>query len=541
MSLDILLKDYELHDKILLAKDQYKTVLQTQRGTLKSVFGSETSTEVIRGEKASLLLAGVYIVVKNKLTTNVISQKQLNQSTQNAFALYAATEAVIQNVNLDISAFSYPSYLEQNYSKYLELNVEGFNVISQSIAGFLDYTKNHRVYRDIDFMLTHYYSKLSDAIIDYIYANSSDSISTLNDIQIVGNGFKIEGMNGVKKPLQMLSKEVRSERNKKDNIGGCVVEEVFRVEPPSTYIGQEITFNEVVGNEKAKKALKEKVYDLMSYDFTEKKNPVRKYNPKYLPAISLIGLPGCGKTLMLDAAQCYADSLSKENNISYNCVSLDFGSGTQDGPMEKLKYQLQTISNPEKIYLVFIDEAEKIFPRDTETSHGIERKVGQLMLNFINGKSFKDYGNHLLVFASNEPDIMSPALNSRLCGATKLCEGPVTEEEKRKVLFNNLKSMEEYNGLKLSEEDRHEIGKILYEFNLSGREISFISGNLIDSSRKGIEKYPKNYLQLNYLQKCEWTTPSYNIVNKNTIIAEIHNLISSREEITETSRNFRKS
>ncbi len=536
MSLDILLKDNELSDRISLAKDQYKTVLQTQRSILKSVFGSDTSSEVKLADKASLLLAGVYGVVKNKLTNNPTTQKNLSQSTQNAYALFVASEAIIQNVNLDISAFNYPSYMEQNYSKYLELEAGDFNVVSQAVSGFHDYTKNHKIYNDIDFMLTHYYSRLSESIIDHIYRASSDSISMLNDLQVVGNRFKVEGLNGVKRPMQTFSKEVKNRHEKGGNSPKSTVEEVFRVEPPPMYLGQEISFDEVIGNERAKKHLQDKIFHLMAYSIKEKKNPFKENNKKYTKTINLIGLPGCGKTLMLDAAQSYANGISRNFNRPYDCVALDFGSGTQDGPMEKLKYQLQTISNPEKIYLVFIDEAEKIFPRDRETSHGIERKVGRLMLDFINGKSFKDYGNHLMVFASNEPAIMSPALKSRLNGTTYLCEGPMTAEQKQKVLYLNLKALEVNKCLKVN--DWKTIGKMAYDWVMTGRELGQVGGNLIESAEQGIEQYPMNFFKLEYGQMLELTSPRYKLVTDKEIINEMYNIISNRKNVKDISDQF---
>ncbi|MGV8141351.1 MAG: AAA family ATPase [Candidatus Woesearchaeota archaeon] len=563
MSLDILLKDTELSDKISLSRDQYKTVLQSQRSILKSVFGSDTSDSVRLADKASLLFAGVYGVVKQKLATNSISQKQLRPSTQNAYALYVASEAIVQNVNFDISSYDYPSYMEQNYSKYLEFELNDFNVVSKSLSGFQDYAKNHRIYSDVEFMLSHYYSRLSDSIINHIYRVDSNSINALNDIKVVGNGFnvgnlnsntgdtpsdiqvndktfRIEDLNGLKKPMQDLSNTLRSYNSNKSRSSGSTRKDAFSdkefmIDPPEVFIKKNLTFDDIIGNDDSKEAIRQNIFKLMAYDFSERKNPFMNDGARFTKAINLIGLPGGGKTLLLDAAQCYAESISKKFDIPYNCVRLDFNNSYQDGPAQILDHQLKVISNPEHIYLVFVDEADKRFPAAKGiNASGSERKTTGMIQEFLNGKSYESYGNYLMIFATNAPAEMNPALNSRLSGSTYVCKGPVTAQQKEQVLHLHLASAEKIGYLKVS--NWPILGKVAYELNMSGRELAKVAEGV--EMRSMINHYPDDFFKLDYLKKQELIASKHQPIYQETVVQELYRVAQTRKSVRDVTDEF---
>jgi SpoVK/Ycf46/Vps4 family AAA+-type ATPase len=184
---------------------------------------------------------------------------------------------------------------------------------------------------------------------------------------------------------------------------------------------------------------------------------------------------------------------------------------------------------------VFIDEADKKFPAAKGVNaSGSERKTTGMIQEFLNGKSYESYGNYLMIFATNAPAEMNPALNNRLSGSTYVCKGPMTAQQKEQVLHQHLASAEIIGYVKVS--NWPIIGKVAYDLRLSGRELAKVAEGVIIKSM--INHYPDEFFKLDYVKKTELIASKHQIVYQDTLVQELYRVAKARKDVRDVTDEF---
>lgn len=167
---------------------------------------------------------------------------------------------------------------------------------------------------------------------------------------------------------------------------------------------QGITFDQIGGQEVAKKEL------LEALDFIKNFDEAKKMGIRPLKGILLTGAPGTGKTLMAKAATSYIDSVFVSASGS-EFIEMYAGVGAQR--IRQLFDTARTMARKasKKHSVIFIDEIEVIAGvRGRHSSHlEYDQTLNQLLVE-MDGISSSDDVNILVIAATNRPDIIDSAL-----------------------------------------------------------------------------------------------------------------------------------
>ncbi len=167
---------------------------------------------------------------------------------------------------------------------------------------------------------------------------------------------------------------------------------------------QGITFDQIGGQEVAKNELLEALNFIKNFD------EAKKMGIRPLRGIMLTGAPGTGKTLMAKAATSYIDSIFVSVSGS-EFIEMYAGVGAQR--VRQLFNGARTMARKasKKHGVIFIDEIEVMAgTRGRHTSHlEYDQTLNQLLVE-MDGISYSDDVNLLVIAATNRPDIIDPAL-----------------------------------------------------------------------------------------------------------------------------------
>jgi len=236
----------------------------------------------------------------------------------------------------------------------------------------------------------------------------------------------------------------------------------------------------------------------------------------------------------ISQAMIFAEKTGKE----FEAIDLTFRDAHQDGPVLILKNQLEYISQGDKLFFVSIDDADAKFPSREKLFNAIHRAdTGNEMLQFLNGLTYLNRGNYIISFTSNKPFDLDKALRSRLSKGTYYCEGPVTPEQKAKVLENNIRSYLNDNFLKVTK--WKEFGELSQELGLQGRDLRSVAELISENSRTN--HFPKNFhTKMEYkLQVQEIKKRHVNITNK-VVESAIYEIGTKQQELQNASRAFER-
>lgn len=167
---------------------------------------------------------------------------------------------------------------------------------------------------------------------------------------------------------------------------------------------QEISFNDIGGQDSAIKELKE------ALDFIKNHYNIRKLGIRPLKGILLTGPPGTGKTLMARAAAGYTDAAFVAASGS-EFIEMYAGVGAQR--VRKLfQTARETAARQNKSNaLIFIDEIEILGGKRGQTTSHLEydQTLNQLLVE-MDGLRVDDKVRVLVVAATNRADMLDPAL-----------------------------------------------------------------------------------------------------------------------------------
>ncbi|MCW5520206.1 AAA family ATPase [Aureitalea sp. L0-47] len=183
-----------------------------------------------------------------------------------------------------------------------------------------------------------------------------------------------------------------------------------------------IQFEEIVGNRDAKHFARRLTERLLSYDFTERKNPFQELGG-FMPVFMGYGIPGTGKSMLIAAIA---------TRLKEHCDNLDIPflfhpmpdtliSTFQGGSAEKMVQWMKPLQDPGKLIFAPIDDAENNLQERTAqgVSAGVKEVIG-VFLRYTEGAYAVNYGNSSVGLFTNLPEMLDKAVISRVQGRFKI-------------------------------------------------------------------------------------------------------------------------
>lgn len=191
-----------------------------------------------------------------------------------------------------------------------------------------------------------------------------------------------------------------------------------------------IKFEQIVGNRDAKHFARRLTERMLSYDFTEKKNPFQELGG-FMPVFMGYGIPGTGKSMLIAAIA---------TRLKEHCDNLDIPflfhpmpdtliSTFQGGSAEKMVEWMKPMQDPTKLIFAPIDDAENNLQERTAqgVSAGVKEVIG-VFLRYTEGAYAVNYGNSSIGLFTNLPEMLDKAVISRVQGRFKI-DGARTEHD----------------------------------------------------------------------------------------------------------------
>lgn len=166
----------------------------------------------------------------------------------------------------------------------------------------------------------------------------------------------------------------------------------------------DISFDDIGGQERAKKELKE------ALDFLIHRKQIDSYGIRPIKGILLAGPPGTGKTLMAKAAARYTDSVFVSASGS-EFVEMYVGVGAQRIRQLFREARRRAKRSGKKSGVVFIDEIDAIGgKREGGTQHREYDQTLNQLLTEMDGISSDQEIQLLVIAATNRKELLDPAL-----------------------------------------------------------------------------------------------------------------------------------
>lgn len=183
-----------------------------------------------------------------------------------------------------------------------------------------------------------------------------------------------------------------------------------------------IEFEQIVGNKDAKHFARRLTERLLSYDFTEKKNPFQELGG-FMPVFMGYGIPGTGKSMLIAAIATrlkeHSDAL--EIPFLFHPMPDTLISTFQGGSAEKMVEWMKPLQDPTKLIFAPIDDAENNLQERTAqgVSAGVKEVIG-VFLRYTEGAYAVNYGNSSIGLFTNLPETLDKAIISRVQGRFKI-------------------------------------------------------------------------------------------------------------------------
>jgi len=195
--------------------------------------------------------------------------------------------------------------------------------------------------------------------------------------------------------------------------------------------------HEILGNDMAKKYMFRDDERLLLFDFKTRINPMVKEFKALTRNALLIGYPGTGKTLMMQAEMTYLDMLCQALKIPHRYFIID---AEEKDPyygetQKKFRAKLNETNNPDYLGIVFADDIDLfVVSRLGGNTNSADNDVLKLLMDYFAGVNEDYIGNMLVRAASNDAATLDPALLQRF-PQRHMIEGPVTAEQAAALLF----------------------------------------------------------------------------------------------------------
>ena len=450
------------------AKEEYTQVIDNL------CFNNKNKNPDIIKEHAIEYLAGFYAAKDIKDRT----LRKINPETRRKYFAKISTDNLLKKIN------GHKTIITKDFQK-INFNGSDFKTNMKIIE---EYSKNiQRNNANIDDITRTYFQNLDE----YLYNELNETL-TQNDIK----------------------KTIRKQKNGTDN-----------EEERQKFFFKKTKYEDIIGNERAKKDIKTSIQKLFLYNQENKKNPALEKN-KFKQNYLLVGEPGNGKGMLNAYAATIGEELEEKLQKKLNVISLDPASKYQYGPLKKIQKCFREINESNELYLVLIDEIDSNFSaRDNTKTQDYTKQIVTELLKFTNSPiDYVNKGNYILIASTNNTQDIDKALINRFNKNTYLCEGPKTKDEKikliQKLITNNVPKE------KINIHEWNNIGNIAQKENLSGREITGCIENVLEYNSNNEftqELYTQDYTtQLKFFEE-------YKTITTKTILEELENTIKNRE------------
>jgi AAA+ superfamily predicted ATPase len=526
MGLEIIIEDELLKTMIGSAMDEYGPLFNLQENALINRFGhgirfAADSAELLRG--SSLAFAGFYNSLRAKLNSKVPSK--IPEDFKKAYSAYLSSRFAIQNLSgtdLILPKDVEPGTRQLPKTFFLEFGLRDYNVVSGVIENLTKYAA-HSSRGKIKYDIISYFILVSRYARDKMNSHPGHVKNIFENIEIKAGNFKILGLSYA----QEMSDTIKIGNT---NIANVSLEK----DPTQIILEKRVDRSEIIANLAALDAVEISVRNLLAYDRERRLNPYI-LDGGFRQLILLVGDTGTGKTLALKYAVSEAQKIAENNGLGFCPVTLEFEDSYQDGPVKVLRHQLTRITKHNNPYLVIVDEMEAKFSsrKSSKTAHYEEKTIREF-LEFTNGVGYQNRGNYVVIGATNLPGNIDKAIRSRFSKGTYPCEGPKTEEEKAKVLFNNLSNgiREGYVRIK----DWRAIGKLAYSLKLNGRQLAECSSELIDSSRTN--HFPNNFYRMGFDEKLGIIKGHHESVDDQRLISKLYSMAEKQRMVICADEQF---
>ena len=526
MTLELVIKDELLKSKIGVSNVEFSAVLNLQQRALEVKYSSDESVDLDSAKtlvkNASLMFAGAYHSLKETFAEQETFFSSTSPSFQRSYLTTLASEAVLQYVDS-----SYSDNVSPHSSTVHTPDIRSDSVlITASLKDVITTLKQTVDVTDTKSAVLAYFSSFKQLSKDKLHSfQEKNSLQKANKTTIKGKYFTLRGVEDT--IIKSITEPINSANKSKTS-------SLFTVKPNIITIDELLSAKDILGNEKAKNEIKSSVNNAFAYNFSVNKNPFLEdggFRQKYL----LVGDSGSGKTILVHFAISEALRLSEKHGKEFEAIDLDFTDAHQDGPIKILKHQLDYVSRGDKIYLIAVDEADGKFPsREKLFNAAHKTETGNEMLNFLNGLSYTNKGNYIILFTSNTPHDLDKALRSRLKTGTHYCEGPVTPKQKGKVLENNLRSYLQPKFLKANKWDY--FGSLCHDLNLQGRDLRSVAELIASSSRTN--HFPGNFMDLSYDVQVREIKKRHTLVTNQVVEKAIYIIGNKTEDIQKAALAF---
>jgi ATPase family associated with various cellular activities (AAA) len=184
---------------------------------------------------------------------------------------------------------------------------------------------------------------------------------------------------------------------------------VARVEFERTHKG------EIIGNHDAKRFVLRVCDHIFAYSFDKKRNPLAQFGA--LPYLFVLqGSPGTGKSMMLRLMQTVVKDRCDALGIPFvlSPIPGDLISSLQGESAVRYMKWYATQKVTDAIVLAPVDDAEAIYlSRQSQSSSEGSKLIVQSHLGLTEGSTAVNYGNVLQPHATNNADLIDPAVFSR--------------------------------------------------------------------------------------------------------------------------------
>lgn len=533
MTLEIIVEDVLINTKLRSASDEYSGLIQLQNSSIIQKWGLLKNDSPKIGDminKASLGFAATYNAVKQKINEDKVFNVHIPEDFKREFYVYCGADAVIQA--LDRNSSSTMQKVREYDKPAPDMNIDyktrDYITISEIIQNLSKYITDYAQIDDLGSYVKSYFKYVQENAFNMLTMPGTNNYQDcVKKLKIIGKGFEI---NGLKKRSSNDTSKTKEEKQSSE-------EDIFSVDLKEIKPQRPLEKNDIFGNDDALTCVENSVASLLAYDTKKRLNPYL-LDGGFNQLILLVGDSGTGKTMIMEYAVSLADKISKENKIDFLPVKMDFSSHFQDGPIKILKYQLSSITNDNRPYIVFLDEMEGKFPsRTDENSLRFEQKLITEFLDFTNGLSYNNKGNYVIIGATNLAENIDKAIKSRFKRGTFVCNGPRTKEEKAKVLYNNL--VPGINGGYVKINNLADIAEEAVKAGLSGRGLMQCANDVLEKSR--VNHYPKNFYSFSFEDKLSVIKSHHRVVDDTVIMDALHEIAKKDDCIFSASLQYRGS
>ncbi len=226
----------------------------------------------------------------------------------------------------------------------------------------------------------------------------------------------------------------------------------------------------IIGNQKIITDLERMARCLFLYNEKQERNPMTA-KQKFQQKILIEGKKGEGKGEVCKYLIDYARNINKTLGSKLKVTFFEFDSSYVDGSIQKLKSQFKQISNSDELYLIWQDEIDQILEEKGTGRDSSNTDVIKEFQKFLQGQ-YINKGNYLILATTNEYLKLKPAIRDRFY--PYVWEGAKTQNQKATLFQYKLEDAIQAGYINLKEEELSRLGKIAFDYRVSGREITNI-------------------------------------------------------------------